>query len=148
MANAKDKAKDLNAPFLLDKKLLEISLERISKNGEVVINFSKEIDFPSDLLKPRVTSFSSKARKKLQIEERGKFGAIEKFLNVKMLDRETETLSDNLTSWKVTAISRTQISIDLTFARPIEVSQNYEKDMLLVVIDLADFKDSDVLHLP
>ena len=34
-------------------KLPQATLVSISKNGEVVISFSKEIDFPQEILEPR-----------------------------------------------------------------------------------------------
>lgn len=39
-----------------------------------------------------------------------------------MLDRKEEILSENLINFRVTAISRTEIKIKITFAEPILVS--------------------------
>ena len=55
------------------------------------------------------------------------------YLEIVMLRQESsETVSGNLTSWKVSSANSTLIMIDLEFDEPLYVSQNYQPDKLLV----------------
>ena len=38
------------------------------------------------------------------------------------METDTETVSKNLTSWKIISLTQREVKIALTFAKPIEVS--------------------------
>ena len=69
-------------------------------------------------------------------------------IKIEMMETDTETLSDNLLSWSIRSISNTDIEIQLKFAKPIDVSQGSEKDMLLVYLNFGGFRDKQGLSMP
>ena len=46
----------------------------------------------------------------------------ESLFNVQMMETDTETVSKNLTSWKIISLTQREVKIALTFAKPLEVS--------------------------
>ena len=58
-----------------------------------------------------------------------------------MMDTETETVSDNLTDWKITSLTPRDMRIALTFAKPLEVSHGDEFDNLVIFAGLGDYSD-------
>ena len=44
-------------------------------------------------------------------------------LNVMMLSGADETVDENLVSWKITSVQPSQISVELEFKSPVQVSQ-------------------------
>ena len=65
-----------------------------------------------------------------------------------MLSYETEEPTNNLEAWEVTSASATEININLSFKKPLEVSQGDKPDILLVQLDLSHFPDENDRHLP
>ena len=60
-----------------------------------------------------------------------------------MLSFESEVISENLTSWRVTLLSPEELKLALTFAKPLEVSQGDAHDSLAIFADLSSFRDMD-----
>ena len=58
-----------------------------------------------------------------------------------MMDTDTETVSENLTNWKITSLTRKEMRIALTFAKPLSVSSGDEKDTLVVFSGLGAYAD-------
>ena len=56
------------------------------------------------------------------------------WLEVFLMDYETEAHSNNLRSWTATDISPQKISLQLDFERPLKVSVGDEPDFILVSI--------------
>ena len=56
---------------------------------------------------------------------------------------DEEVLSENLVSWNITSISGTGLEAQLSFNQPINVSQGYEYDMLLIFLNFSEFKGRD-----
>lgn len=134
-------------------KLPAANLVSISKNGEVVIKFSKEIDFPKKILEPveqpkNKAENDSRTKGALLQAKREKFTEAENLLIVEMIEGEEEKISENLTSWNITSITKTELRITLNFAKPILVSQGDIKDSLLISARFGAFKDEDGIHFP
>ena len=72
----------------------------------------------------------------------------ESLLTVQMMSSETEVISENLISWRVSSLMSREIKIGLTFAKPLDVSQGDEHDILSVYAGLGAFKDNDDINLP
>ena len=65
-----------------------------------------------------------------------------------MIEGEKEIVGENLTSWSVTSITKTELKITLNFAKPILVSQGDIKDSLLISAHFGAFSDKDGVHFP
>ena len=65
-----------------------------------------------------------------------------------MIEGQEEEVSDNLTSWNVTSITKTELRLALNFSRPVEVAQGDEKDSLVISARLGSYKDVDGIHFP
>ena len=63
----------------------------------------------------------------------------ETLIDVTVIEGEEEKFSENLTSWNITSLTKTELRIALNFAKPILVSQGDEKDSLLVVAYFGQF---------
>ena len=61
----------------------------------------------------------------------------ESLFTVKMMETDSETVSENLTGWRITSLTPREVKLALTFANPLEVSQGDERDSLLVFADLG-----------
>ena len=57
--------------------------------------------------------------------------------NVEMMETDSETVSENLTGWRITSLTSREVKIALTFENPLEVSQGDERDALLVFANLG-----------
>ena len=65
-----------------------------------------------------------------------------------MIEGDEEISSENLRSWRITSITKTQLKISLRFFKPINVSQGDIKDSLLVFVNLRSFKDGNGVNFP
>ena len=61
----------------------------------------------------------------------------ESLFTVKMMETDSETVSENLTGWRITSLTPREVKLALRFANPLEVSQGDERDSLLVFADLG-----------
>lgn len=61
---------------------------------------------------------------------------------------EAELLGDNLNSWRITSIKRTELRIALNFTKPVYVSQGDEKDLLFIFARFGTFNDNDGVPYP
>ena len=129
----------------------------ISKDGEVLIKISKDIQFPADLLqavnssnqlaeKGRSSDLPAKKDRKMN-DDLGE-STVESLFTVQMMSSETEVISENLKSWKVISMTSKEIKFALTFTKPLEVSQGDEHDVLSVFAGLGAYKDKDGINLP
>ena len=73
---------------------------------------------------------------------------VESLFTVQMMSTETEDISENLKSWRVSSMTPKEIKIALTFAKPLEVSQGDEQDVLSIFAGLGAYKDKDDINLP
>ena len=70
-------------------KLAEFTLASISKDGDILIKFSKEIEFPENVIKTEQVTATG-ARRELAPRE---------LISVTMIEADTEAMSKNLKSW-------------------------------------------------
>ena len=55
---------------------------------------------------------------------------------------------ENLLDWEIVSVSPHLIEIDLTFAKPLYVSQGVERDKLIMQVALSQFVDQNKGRLP
>ena len=65
-----------------------------------------------------------------------------------MLNGDTEEVDNNLNSFSVTSVTSTEIKFALNFEKPINVSQGYYPDVLIIQVFLSAFTDSNGKRLP
>ena len=126
-------------------ELPEAELVSISKDAEVLIKFSKEIQFPTDLL---LAVNGSVKKDHYMNDDLGELITVESLFTLQMMSSETMVISENLKSWRISSLTSKEIKIALTFAKPHDVSQGDEHDVLSVYAGLGAFKDKDGINLP
>ena len=133
-------------------ELPEVKLVSISKDGEVILKFTKDIQFPIDLLQTVVSKnkrpAEAKEDRKMDDEQDDEPVIVASLFAVQIMSYEAEVVSENLTSWRITSITPKEIKIALTFANPLEVSQGDEQDVLSIFANLEAYMDKDGVNLP
>ena len=103
-------------------ELPEAELVSISKDAEVLIKLSKDIQFPNDLLQA-INSFNRAAKNDRKMnDDLGEPIMVESLFTLQMMSSETEFISENLISWRLSSMTQKEIKIALTFAKPLDVS--------------------------
>ena len=133
-------------------ELPEVKLVSISKDGEVILKFTKDIQFPIDLLRTvdskNKRPAEAKEDRKMDDEQDDEPVIVASLFAVQIMSYEAEVVSENLTSWRITSITPKEIKIALTFANPLEVSQGDEQDVLSIFANLEAYMDKDGVNLP
>ena len=81
-------------------------------------------------------------------DDLGELITVESLFTLQMMSSETMVISENLKSWRISSLTSKEIKIALTFAKPLDVSQGDEHDVLSVYAGLGAFKDKDGINLP
>ena len=95
----------------------ELKLVDVSKNGEVLLRFSKEIKFPDEILQLSESRASEVATaeangRSMETANGGSLTAKDLF-TVQMMETDTERLSNNLAGWTLTSITATEVKLAL-----------------------------------
>ena len=110
MADAKERAAALAGTLTI--MMPEASLTHISRDAVAVITFSEDIMFPKEMLlwpgtknsQTTTPDATTKTLRSLKTVEDGRTFA-ESLFNVQMMETDTETVSKNLTSWKIISLT-------------------------------------------
>ena len=70
-----------------------------------------------------------------------------KLIDLAVYKGDEDIKDENLKSWEIVSVNPTLIEIDLTFYKPLYVSQGYESDRLIVEISLTQFTDENQARL-
>lgn len=98
---------------------------RIGDDNKAFIEFSEELQFADNFHDVINGARFSKKR----------------FLDLHVISLEAERVDENLADWKVVKVDTWWIEIELTFKDPLLISSGFEPDILIVDVNLFEFKD-------
>ena len=107
-----------------------MQIGEISADRTIFVEFTNPMDFPS-------------TREFVLDNEKSD----NKLLNVLMLSGEDESVDPNLLSWTISKVTSQQISINLEFERPLEISQGDEPEKIVVQAGLSRYLDQNLQRL-
>ena len=122
---------------------LEARIKKIDSSGHCRVEFTKKVVVPDD------------AEEILKQEQRDnlKAGARTKRINVYVVQDEENNEDDEvrrtiLKDWELLVFDTDGIDLKLNFNDPLDVSMRDIADLLVLQLELSEFKDSDGLQLP